>query len=104
MIYEKNRSYQNWRCLQLERKTESGSCLRSGILHIEIASLEQVICELANWRRGRGRILIKYIQLQIHIKAKNNGAVIVVYVGSSLTVHNPLFNPMFLSACSVSSK
>ena len=91
MIYEKNRSYQNWRCLRLERKTESASCLRSGILHIEITSLEQVICELANWRGGRGRILIKYIQLQSHIKVKNNGAVSVVYVGSSLTVHNPLF-------------
>ena len=91
MIYEKNRSYQNWRCLRLERKTESGSCLRSGIFHIEIASMEQVICELANWRGGRGRILIKYIQLQSHIKVKNNGAVSVVYVGSSLTVHNPLF-------------
>ena len=60
-------------------------------MHIEIAPLEQVICELANWRGGRGRILIKYIQLQIHIKAKNNGAVSVVYVGSTLTVHNPLF-------------
>ena len=53
--------------------------------------MEQVICELANWRGGRGRILIKYIQLQSHIKVKNNGAVSVVYVGSSLTVHNPLF-------------
>ena len=53
--------------------------------------VEQVICELANWRGGRGRILIKYIQLQSDIKVKNNGAVSVVYVGSSLTVHNPLF-------------
>ena len=91
MIYEKNRGYQTWRCLQLGRKTESGSCLRSGIMHIEIAPLEQVICELANWRGGRGRILIKYIQLQSYIKVKNNGAVSVVYVGSTLTVHNPLF-------------
>ena len=63
MIYEKNRSYQNWRCLQLERKTESGSYLRSGILYIEIVSLEHVICELANWGGSGSHILIKCIQL-----------------------------------------